>query len=201
VGHVGFLAVQFLITVVLAALMFARGEKAAASVQRFGQRLAGARGEGAVLLAGSAIRAVALGVGITAVVQCLLGGIGLWIAGVPFAGLLTAVMFLFCIAQLGPTVVLAPATVWAFWKVGAGWGSFLLVWTLFAGTIDNFIRPVLIRRGADLPLLLIFAGVIGGLLAYGLIGLFVGPVILAVSYRLLEGWMYEELSSAVEADS
>ena len=70
-----------------------------------------------------------------------------------------------------------------------GWGVALLVWTVFVGTIDNFVRPVLIKRGADLPILLIFAGVIGGLLSLGVVGLFVGPVVLAVSYTLLRQWV------------
>jgi riboflavin synthase alpha subunit len=160
-------------------------------VRRFGYRLSGERGEGAVILAGQAARAVALGVGVTAIVQSILGGIGLAIAGVPFAPVLTAVMFMFCIAQLGPTLVLAPAVVWLYWGDNTGWGTFLLIWTVFVGTMDNFLRPVLIKQGADLPLLLILAGVIGGMLAFGLVGLFVGPVILAVGYTLLEAWINE----------
>jgi len=98
-------------------------------------------------------------------------------------------MLLFCIAQLGPTLVLLPATVWLYWTGDNVWGSLLLVWTIFVGTLDNFLRPVLIKQGADLPLLLIFAGVIGGLLSLGLLGIFVGPVVLAVSYTLLEAWV------------
>jgi predicted PurR-regulated permease PerM len=73
--------------------------------------------------------------------------------------------------------------------VGAGWGTFLLVWSLVVGFMDNFLRPVLIRRGADLPLLLIIVGVIGGLLAFGLVGLFVGPVVLAVTFTLVDAWV------------
>ena len=191
VGGAGFLVVQFLLTVVLAGLMYAGGEGAAMTVRRFGRRLAGERGENSVLLAGQAIRAVALGVGVTAVVQSVLGGIGLAIAGVPLAGLLTAVMFMLCIAQLGPTLVLLPAVIWVFWTGEAGWGVFLAVWTAIVGTMDNFLRPILIQRGADLPLLLILAGVIGGLLAFGLVGIFVGPVLLAVAYKLLGEWIAE----------
>ena len=189
VGGVGFLVVQFLVTVVLAALMYARGETAAATVRRFGLRLAGERGDNVVVLAGQAIRAVALGVGVTAIAQSVLGGVGLAIAGVPFASLLTAVMFMLCIAQLGPMLVLVPAVVWLYWSGEAGWGTFLLVVTVIAGTMDNVLRPVLIKRGADLPLLLILAGVIGGLFAFGLIGIFVGPVVLAVAYTLLDAWI------------
>ncbi|EXI67777.1 MAG: putative inner membrane protein [Candidatus Accumulibacter adjunctus] len=191
IGSFGLVFVQFLLTVALAAVLYASGEKAARGARRFGYRLAGERGEGAVILAGQAARAVALGVGVTAIVQSLLGGIGLAIAGVPFAPVLTAVMFMFCIAQLGPTLVLAPAVVWLYWGDQTGWGTFLLVWTVFVGTMDNFLRPLLIRQGADLPLLLILAGVIGGMLAFGLVGLFVGPVVLAVAYTLLEAWINE----------
>jgi predicted PurR-regulated permease PerM len=123
--------------------------------------------------------------------QTLLAGLGLAVAGIPFAGLLTCVILLLCIAQIGPVVVLVPAVIWLFWTDSTGWGAALLVWTVLVGMLDNILRPILIRRGADLPLLLIFAGVIGGLLAFGIIGLFVGPVVLAVSYTLLNEWMRE----------
>jgi predicted PurR-regulated permease PerM len=191
VGSAGFVVLQFLLTVVLAGVMYSGGEAAAMTVRRFGRRLAGERGENAVVLAGQAIRAVALGVGVTAIVQSVLGGIGLAIAGVPFAGLLTAVMFMLCIAQLGPTLVLLPAVIWVFWTGDTGWGIFLAIWTAIVGTMDNFLRPILIKRGADLPLLLILAGVIGGLIALGLVGIFVGPVLLAVAYKLLGEWIAE----------
>ena len=188
-GGVGFLFVQFLLTVAISALMYAGGETAAAAVHRFGTRLAGVHGGNAVTLAGQAIRSVALGVGVTAVVQAGLGGIGLAIAGIPFAGLLTAIMLLMCIAQIGPGLVLFPAVAWVYWTGETGWGTFLLVWSLVVATLDNVLRPALIKRGADLPLVLIFAGVIGGLLAFGLVGIFVGPVLLAVGYTLLGSWV------------
>ena len=98
-------------------------------------------------------------------------------------------MFALCIAQLGPFIVLIGATIWTYTTLGSGWGTFMLVWTMVVGTMDNFLRPVLIRRGADLPLLLIFAGVIGGLIAFGIVGIFVGPVVLAVAYTLLDSWI------------
>ena len=189
-GSMGLLFVQFLLTVIIAAAMYAGGETAAAAVKRFGRWLGGARGESTVQLAGQAIRSVALGVGVTAVVQSALGGIGLAVVGIPFAGLLTAVMFMLCIAQLGPGLVMFPAVIWVYyWSGDAGWGTFLLVWSVIVGTLDNFLRPMLIKMGADLPLLLILAGVIGGLLAFGLVGIFVGPVVLAVAYTLLGAWI------------
>lgn len=101
-----------------------------------------------------------------------------------------------CIAQLGPALVLLPAVGWMYWTGDSGWATALLVWSLIVGSLDNFLRPILIRKGADLPLLLIFAGVIGGMLGFGLIGIFVGPVVLAVTYTLLNAWIEDELGTA-----
>lgn len=191
VGSVGGLLVEFLLTVILAAVLYSTGESAAKGVVAFARRLAGDQGEGAVRLAAGAVRGVALGVLVTAVAQSVLGGIGLAVAGVPFAGLLTAVMLLLCIMQVGPILVLIGGIAYLYSTGSTGWGTALLVWSILVGTMDNFVRPVLIKKGADLPLLLIFAGVIGGLIGFGLIGIFIGPVLLAVSYRLLESWVKE----------
>ena len=188
VGSVGALLVQALLVVGLAALMYAQGETAAAMLVRVGRRLGGQQGEAVVVLAGEAIRGVALGVGVTAVVQSVLGGIGLALTGVPYAGLLTVLMFMLCIAQLGPVLVLLPAVGWLYWIGDNVWATVLLIIMLVVGTMDNVLRPMLIRMGADLPLLLIFAGVVGGLLAFGLIGIFIGPVVLAVAYTLMQAW-------------
>jgi predicted PurR-regulated permease PerM len=194
VGGFGALVLQFLLTVVFAALLYANGEQVASRIKRFGRRLAGERGEISIRLAGQAVRGVALGVVVTALAQSVLGGIGLLIAQIPFAGVLTAVMFMLAIAQVGPLLVLAPAVGWLYWSGSTGWGTFLLIWTVVVGTMDNFLRPILIRRGADLPLLLIFSGVVGGLIAFGLIGIFVGPVVLAVAHTLLSAWVDEEIA-------
>ena len=198
-GSLGGMLVQFLLIVVLSALMYSGGEGAARLVRRFGRRLAGERGENSVVLAGQATRGVALGVGVTAIVQTTLGGIGLAIAGVPFASLLSAVMLMMCIAQLGPSLVLFPAVGWMYWTGDTAWATFLLVWSVIVGSLDNFLRPMLIKRGADLPLLLIFAGVIGGMLGFGLIGLFIGPVVLAVTYTLMLAWIDDALGSDDDA--
>jgi predicted PurR-regulated permease PerM len=192
-GGIGKLALQVVLIVLLSAILFAQGESASKLVHGFANRLAGERGVGAVTLAGQAIRAVALGVVVTAVVQTLLAGLGLLVAGVPFAGLLSAVMLLLAVAQIGVVPVMLCAVGWLYWKDQSVVATVLLVWTVFVGAIDNILRPVLIRQGANLPLLLIFAGVIGGLLAFGLVGLFVGPVVLAVSYTLLQAWIDEGL--------
>jgi predicted PurR-regulated permease PerM len=125
---------------------------------------------------------------VTALVQTALAASGLYVVGVPFALVLTAIIFVLCIAQLGPALVLLAAVVWTYWNSGTGPGTALLVWSVFVSAIDNVLRPVLIKRGADLPLLIVFLGVIGGLFAFGIIGIFIGPVVLAVSYSLLDDW-------------
>lgn len=190
-GGLGGMLLQFLLVVVIAAVFYSSGEQAAEMVHRIGRRLAGERGESSIVLAGQAIRAVALGVGVTALLQTGLGGLGLVIAGVPFAAALSALMLMLCIAQAGPSLVMFPAVAWMYWQGDTGWATFLLVWSIVVATMDNFVRPMLIRRGADLPLLLIFVGVIGGLLSFGLIGIFVGPVALAVTYTLAQAWVSE----------
>jgi predicted PurR-regulated permease PerM len=198
VGSFGLMAVQFLLTVILAAILYAHGETAARGLRRFGERLAGPYGRDAVVLAGQAIRGVAMGVVVTALIQSLFAGIGLAVAGVPLAAVLTAVIFILAVAQIGPGPVMIGAVAWLYWQDDNVWATALLVWSLFVGTMDNFLRPFLIRMGADLPLLLIFAGVIGGLLAFGLVGIFVGPLVLAVSYTLTVAWVEQR---AAEADS
>ncbi len=194
-GNIGLLLVQFLLTVIIAAILYANGETAARGACRFARRLAGPQGENAVHLAGQAVRGVALGVVVTALVQSGLAGVGLAIAGVPFAAVLTALMFILAVAQVGAGPVLIPAVIWVYMKRSAVWGTGLLVWAIFCMTFDNLLRPLLIKRGADLPLLLVFAGVIGGLIAFGVIGLFIGPVVLAVAYTLLAYWVSESASS------
>jgi predicted PurR-regulated permease PerM len=192
-GNFGALFIQFLLTVVAAAVLYGHGEGFADWALRFGARLGGERGENAVRLSGQAIRGVARGVVVTALVQALIGGIGLGIAGVPFATLLTAVMFLLALAQIGAVPILVLADIWLFWTGATTWGVFLVVVTVIAGTLDNVLRPVLIKQGAaDLPLLLIFVGVIGGLVSFGLIGIFIGPLVLAVTHTLLGAWLYAE---------
>lgn len=188
-GGVGALLLQFLLTVAVSAILYAQGETVGAGVLAFARRLAGGHGVRAVLLSAGAIRAVALGIVVTALAQAVVGGIGLALTGVPHPLLLTCVMLMLGIAQIGPAPVLLGAVIWLYADGQNVWGTVLVVWSLITASFDNILRPILIRKGADLPLLLIIAGVIGGLLAFGLVGLFVGPVILAIAYTLGLAWV------------
>lgn len=177
--------------ILFSVLLYVRGERVAMSIRHFAIRLGAERGDASVLLAAQAIRAVALGVVLTAIVQAVLGGIGLAVSGIPAATVLTVLMFITCIAQLGPLPILIPAMIWLYWSGDTTWGTVLLVWSCVVATLDNVLRPIFIHMGADLPMLLVLCGVIGGLLAFGMIGLFIGPVVLAVSYRLVFAWVQE----------
>jgi predicted PurR-regulated permease PerM len=198
---VGFILLECLLALAFAALLYLQGEAAASLARRLGRRLAGPTGEEAVTLATQAIRGVALGIGGTAVVQSVLTGLGLAIAGVPFAALLTFVTFVSCIAQIGTPIVLGPAVIWVYYTGETGWGTFLLVWAIIIGTADNVLRPLLIQRGVDLPFWLVFTGVVGGLFAFGLVGLFIGPVVLAVASMLLTTWLDASERPATAAPS
>jgi len=191
IGGLGLLLGQIVLTVLVSAVLYSTGESAASMALRFGSRLAGEQGEQAIRLAGQAIYGVALGVVLTAFVHAVLGGIGLAVAGVPFPVMLTVVMFISATVQVGVIPIMLCAVAWLYWTGDTTWGTVLLVWTLIISPVDNILRPILIKQGADLPLLLIIAGVLGGLLAFGIIGLFVGPVVLAVSYTLFTAWIDE----------
>jgi predicted PurR-regulated permease PerM len=199
VGSLGVLFAQVLLTVAITAVLYASGEGAVETVRAFLHRLLGQRGDDLLPLIGGAIRGVAMGVVVTALAQSLFGGIGLAIAGVPFAGPLTAAMLILCIAQVGPGLILIPAAVWGFYSLGTGWGVFLVIWSVVAVSMDNFIKPILIKMGAPIPVLLVFAGVLGGLMSLGLVGIFVGPVVLAVAQSLFNAWLKWDGAPPAEA--
>jgi predicted PurR-regulated permease PerM len=200
-GSIGMMLLQFFLTVIISAILYAKGEAAASGVRKFARRLAGPKGDETAVLAAKAVRGVALGVVLTAIIQTVLSGIGLAITGIPAVAILTAVIFILCIAQIGPALVLIFSVIWLFYSGQTLWGSVLIAWSIPVLLLDNIIRPVLIKKGADLPLLLIFAGVLGGLIAFGVIGLFIGPVVLAVSHVLLKAWISEREPEQISIDS
>ena len=197
-GGMGGLLGHFLITVIISAILYATGETAAGGVRAFADRLAGERGDAAVILAGQSVQSVALGVVVTALVQTALVGLGIWVAGIPHPALLTAIVFVLCIAQIGPILILIPAVIWMYSNASGMWATAFLIYSIPVALLDNFLRPILISRGVQLPLILIIAGVIGGLIAFGVIGLFIGPVILAVTYSSLGVWIADKPASEIK---
>jgi predicted PurR-regulated permease PerM len=151
-------------------------------------RIAGPSAEPLLALAISTLHSVVYGILGTAVVQGVVAGIGLLIAGVPGAILLGLLTFFLSIVPMGPPMVWVPATVWLYQGGETGWALFMLIWGFGVSSIDNFLKPWLISQGSTLPFILIFFGVIGGVLAFGFIGIFLGPTLLAVGYRLVLDW-------------
>jgi predicted PurR-regulated permease PerM len=188
-GGIGMTIVQILLIVLLVAILYSQGEIAARGALAFGFRLGGERGREVMKLAAAAVKSVAMGVVVTALVQSVLTGLALWICGIPKPAVFAALVFLLGIAQLGPLPIMIPAIAWLYWTNEPVWGTVLLVLAIPIGMLDNVLRPILIRRGVQLPMLLIIAGVIGGLIGFGVLGLFVGPVILAASYTLVKSWV------------
>jgi len=163
-------------------------------------RLGGEKGRHLLIVAGATMRSVVYGILGASIVQAIMAIFGLWISGVPnpvFIGMVAGVFSLIPIGLI--QVVLLPAAGWLIFKGHVGWGIFLAIWSFFViGNIDNFIRPMLISRGAKIPFLVVLLGVLGGLAAGGIIGLFVGATLLSVFFTLLKEWVAveDEVSSA-----
>jgi predicted PurR-regulated permease PerM len=189
VGTIGSITVDILLTFVLVVVFYLHGEALAKWAQRLAKRVGGARGMESAVLAGKAMRAIAAGVVVTALVESVLSGFGLWLAGIPAAGVLTSIIFVLCVMQIGPMPILIPGVLWLLFQHQLAWGIALGVWAVLLSIGEGIMRPWLIQRGAKLPFMLVLVGVIGGLLAFGVTGIFVGPMVLAVVQRLMERWM------------
>jgi predicted PurR-regulated permease PerM len=189
-GSFGLTVLQFTLAIVIAALLLVRADRATALLRAFAARIGGAEALDLLPLAEHTIRAVSLGVVGTALAEGVLSAAGFTIAGQQYAVLLGGATFLICLLQVGPGFVFVPAAAWMWWRGETGWAVFVLAWHLaLVLPIEVFGRPFFISRDTGLPLLLIFVGVLGGLLAFGFIGVFVGPTVFAVSYAMLLRWL------------
>lgn len=176
--------------------IYFNGESITHTICNFAYRVSGYKGKATVLIAGKIIRSVVLGIVVTAIVQGILSGIGLFIVGMPYTPIVVLLMIFLCLLQIGPLPILIPTVIWLYCNnENAIYSYILLIWSIFVAVIDNILKPILIRIGNNIPLIITLSGTIGGFLAFGMIGLFIGPVILAISYRLIFAWMNEVLPS------
>ena len=183
---------ELLIAILLSFFFFRDGPRLALSLDRMAERIAGARGLRLVVLTGAVTRGVIYGLLGTAVVQGAMTTFGLWLSGVPQPALLGILAGVISILPIGAPVVWIPAAIWLLANGSTGWGIFMALYGAFGiSSVDNFIRPWLIARGADLPLLLTLLGALGGAFAFGLLGLFLGPVLLAVAFTVIREWTDE----------
>jgi predicted PurR-regulated permease PerM len=181
---------QLTLAVFIGFFLYRDGEALMAAIRGVATRLAGGLAQGVIETVNNTVVGVMYGIVGTALAQGVASAIGFWIAGVPSALLLGAAAFLLSVVPLGAPLVSIGAAVWLFNQDAVGWGVFLVLWgVLLVGNIDNVVKPLLISRGAAMPFVLVLLGVFGGVLAFGFIGIFLGPTLLAVGYSLTRRWV------------
>ena len=181
---------QLSLAVLIAFFMYRDGEAAAARIEAMVDRIGAARGLYLLRVAGSTVISVVYGILGTALAQGLVAGIGFVIAGVPGAALLGLATFALSVVPVGPPLIWIPAAIWLFLYGSTGWAIFMAVWgVLVISMVDNVLKPMIISKGSNLPFMLVFLGVLGGAATLGFVGIFIGPTLLAVGYRMFIEWV------------
>jgi predicted PurR-regulated permease PerM len=193
-GAAGVGTLKFLLSVLITGFLFPYGSQLAAGGRRLLSLIVPEQSEHLLDLAGATIRAVSQGVIGVAVLQALLAGIGFKMAGIPSAGLLAFAVMLLAIIQIGAAIVLLPVIIWIWMDKDFTTALLLTVFLGLVGVLDNILKPLVMGRGLTTPTLVIFIGVIGGTLAHGIVGLFIGPIVLSVAWELMAAWMREDQS-------
>jgi predicted PurR-regulated permease PerM len=184
-------AIKFFIALIVAGFLYSPAPSLVDAVRKFSRRLASGRGEEFVRLAGATIRAVSRGViGISAL-QAFFAGLGLMVAGIPGASLITSAVLILGIIQIGPSIVLIPLVIWSWTVMETTTALLFTAYMIPVNLLDNVLRPLVMGRGLETPILVILIGVIGGTISFGITGLFLGPIILAVIWELLMAWIRE----------
>lgn len=190
---------QFVLAIIIAGVLLANAEGGGEAARAIATRLAGARGGEFALLAQATVRSVTRGILGVALIQSLLAGLGFLAVGLPGAGLLALICLFLSVIQIGPAIILIGATIYVFGEAETTTAVLFLVWNIFVGLIDNVLKPMLLGRGTKVPMIVIFIGAIGGFLAEGIIGLFVGSVVLALGFTLFTAWLAEPQPAPADA--
>jgi predicted PurR-regulated permease PerM len=180
---------QFIISMLIAVAFLSSAEGASAAMRRIAVRVAGDQGEPLLTLSTATVRSVAVGVIGIAFIQAVLGGLGMMFAGVPAAGLLAIVILVLAIAQLPPILVLLPVIFYVFSVESTTVAVIFMVWSIIVSMSDAVLKPIFLGRGVDAPMLVILLGAIGGMITSGIVGLFIGAIILALGYTLFQAWI------------
>jgi predicted PurR-regulated permease PerM len=189
---IGLDLLQFLVATIIAGVFLANAESGQLAAGKFAKRMGGDRGVEFARVAGQTIRSVARGILGVALIQSLLAGLGFLVVGLPGAGLLALICLLLGIIQLGIAIVVIPAVIYVFYTASSVTAALFLVWCVVVTLLDNVLKPILLGRGAPVPMLVIFLGAIGGFLTQGIIGLFIGAVILSLGFKLYQTWVAQE---------
>lgn len=190
---------MFVISIIIAGAFLVYGRSGSGAVAKITGRVLGeGKGQEFVKLASATIRSVAQGVLGVALIQSILAGIGLLLIGVPYAGVWAGLVLLLAIVQLPTILVLGPIIVYVFSVAEAVPAVIFMIWSLLVGVSDTFLKPLFLGRGMDIPMLVILLGAIGGMILSGIIGLFVGAVVLAVGYSLFMAWLAQDQPGSEE---
>jgi predicted PurR-regulated permease PerM len=189
VGKLGFGLLKFILSIIMSGILLTYAKECRKLSEAFFTRVMGESGYAFSRLAEKTVRNVARGVIGVAFLQGLAAGAGLFLAGIPFAGPLTLLCMILCVVQAGISLVAVPVIIYAFSHLGTIPAALLTVWLLLITFSDNLLKPIFLRKGAQVPTLIVFLGSLGGFLLSGIIGLFTGAVILALGYRLFINWI------------
>jgi predicted PurR-regulated permease PerM len=195
-GSLGLAILEMLLSIILAGIFLATAEGTTSASHKIANRLGGTSAESLLDVAVRTVRSVAQGVIGTAIIQGFLSGVGFLIAGVPFATALGVLSFGTAMLQIGTWLVWIPVATWLFYQGETGWALFTAVLGIIINVLDNLIKPLLIGRGAGVPLWVIFIGVIGGILSIGFIGIFIGPLLMAAGYSIVMSWLSDDNGSS-----
>ena len=190
-----------IISTCIAGVFLAKSKESAAVAEKIFTRLAGDKGPEFTVLATATVRGVMQGVVGVAVIQAILAAIGMMVVGVPAAGLWSVLVLVCAVAQLPPILVLGPVAAYVFSVADTTPAVIFLIWALVVSASDGFLKPLLMGRGVDIPMLVILLGALGGMMLSGIIGLFVGAVVLAIMYTLFMAWLSENDESSEEEEA
>jgi predicted PurR-regulated permease PerM len=198
-GGVGFGLLQFVFAIIISGVLLAHSTGGAQAADAIAVRVMGKDGPKFAELAVATVRSVTRGILGVALIQSILAGLGFLAVGLPAAGLLALICLFLAVVQLGVGPIVIPAVIYVFATADTLPAVVFLVWGIFVTLLDNFLKPILLGRGVQVPMVVIFLGAIGGFLAHGIIGLFVGSVVLALGFTLFNAWLREGAQSKASA--
>ncbi len=200
VAGIALAIMQFLISIVIAGVLLANAESGKSAAHAIFTRLAGERGEEFANLSGATIRSVVQGVLGVAIIQSVLAGMGLIVVDVPAAGLWALIVLFLAVIQLPPLLILGPIIIYVFSTADTTSAVIFMIWSILVSISDTFLKPLFLGRGVDVPMLVILLGAIGGLMSSGLLGLFVGPVVLSLGYKVFQAWLINDVPASQQSD-
>ncbi|MDH3655589.1 MAG: AI-2E family transporter, partial [Myxococcales bacterium] len=191
VGDLGIGLAMFVVAIIIAGAILPNGERATRLADRAAYLVAGPRGPKLAELAASSVQSVTRGVLGVAAIQSLLAGLGMLVVGVPAAGLWTLLILILAVMQLPSTLILIPVIIYVFYTSSTVVAVLFAIWAVLVGLSDNVLKPLLMGHGSSVPMLVLFMGSLGGFMAGGILGLFVGAVILSLGYTVFMAWVDE----------